>query len=70
MESMDCKADTQVMEWKTHSRHARPPRQSMEERWGAGYYDTVHTLRHSEVLQRPQNFEGVLTFDLGQNGRE
>lgn len=23
--SMDCKAHTQVMEWKTHSRHARPP---------------------------------------------
>lgn len=31
---------------------------------------TWRTLRHSEVLQRPQNFEGVLTFDLGQNGRE
>ena len=45
-------------------------RQSMEEHWGAGYYDTVRTLRHSEVLQRPQNLEGVLTFDLGQNGRE
>jgi NTE family protein len=45
-------------------------RQSMEEHWGAGYYDTLRTLRHSEVLQRPQNLEGVLTFDLGQNGRE
>jgi NTE family protein len=45
-------------------------RQSMEEHWGAGYYDTVRTLRHSEVLQRPQNLDGVLTFDLGQNGRE
>ena len=45
-------------------------RQSMEEHWGAGYYDTARTLRHSEVLRRPQNLEGVLTFDLGQNGRE
>jgi NTE family protein len=45
-------------------------RRSMEEHWSAGYYDTVRTLRHPEVLQRPQNLEGVLTFDLGQNGRE
>jgi NTE family protein len=45
-------------------------RRSMEEHWSAGYYDTVRTLRHQEVLQRPQNLEGVLTFDLGQNGRE
>jgi NTE family protein len=45
-------------------------RRSMKEHWSAGYYDTVRTLRHREVLQRPQNLEGVLTFDLGQNGRE
>jgi NTE family protein len=45
-------------------------RQSMEEHWSAGYHDTVRTLRHPEVLQRPQNLEGVFTFDLGQNGRE
>ena len=25
---------------------------------------------HPEVLQRPDNIEGVLTFDLGQHGRE
>ena len=45
-------------------------RMSMEEHWQAGYHDTVRTLRHSEVLQRPNNLEGVLTFDLGQDGRE
>ena len=42
----------------------------MEEHWRAGYHDTVRTLRHPEVLQRPNNIEGVLTFDLGQHGRE
>jgi NTE family protein len=45
-------------------------RLSMEDHWRAGYYDTVHTLRHPEVLQRPNNLEGVMTFDLSQNGRE
>lgn len=44
-------------------------RQSMEDHWRAGYHDTVRTLRHPEVLERPQNIEGVLTFDLAQNGR-
>jgi NTE family protein len=45
-------------------------RRSMEDHWLAGYHDTVRTLRHPEVLQRPHNLEGVLTFDLSQNGRE
>jgi NTE family protein len=45
-------------------------RSSMEDHWRAGYHDTVRTLRHPEVLQRPNNLEGVLTFDLSQNGRE
>jgi NTE family protein len=45
-------------------------RQSMEEHWRAGYHDTVRTLRHPEVLERPRSLEGVLTFDLAQDGRE
>jgi NTE family protein len=45
-------------------------RLSMEEHWRAGYHDTVRTLRHPEVLERPDNLEGVMTFDLSQNGRE
>jgi NTE family protein len=45
-------------------------RHSMEDHWRAGYYDTVRTLRHPEVLTRPNNLEGVMTFDLSQNGRE
>jgi NTE family protein len=42
----------------------------MEDHWGAGYYDAVHTLRHREVLERPANQEGVFTFDLAVDGRE
>src|SRR5579859_4856278 len=45
-------------------------RLSMEEHWRAGYHDTVRTLRHPEVLKRPDNLEGVMTFDLAQNARE
>jgi NTE family protein len=45
-------------------------RLSMEDHWRAGYHDTVRTLRHPEVLERPANHEGVMTFDLAQNGRE
>ncbi len=45
-------------------------RRTMEEHWLAGYNDAVRTLRHPEVLQRPDNSEGVFTFDLARDGRE
>jgi NTE family protein len=45
-------------------------RRSMDDHWRAGYHDTIRTLRHPEVLERPVNNEGVLTFDLAQDGRE
>jgi NTE family protein len=45
-------------------------RPSMEEHWRAGYHDTVRTLRHPEVLERPTSVDGVFIFDVGQDGRE
>jgi NTE family protein len=45
-------------------------RRTMEEHWTSGYSDMARTLRHPEVLQRPQNADGVFTFDLTQQGRE
>ena len=45
-------------------------RRSMEEHWKSGYNDAVRTLRHPEVLQRPQGMDGVFTFDLAVDGRE
>jgi NTE family protein len=45
-------------------------RLAMEEHWNAGYNDTIRTLRHPEVLQRPSALDGVFTFDLAVNGRE
>jgi NTE family protein len=45
-------------------------RRTMEEHWKAGYNDAVRTLRHPEVLQRPNSEDGVFTFDLARDGRE
>ena len=45
-------------------------RQSMEDHWRAGRHDTVRTLRHPRVLDRPTNPEGVVIFDLATQGRE
>jgi NTE family protein len=45
-------------------------RRTMEEHWRSGYNDAVRTLRHPEVLQRPDGMDGVFTFDLGVDGRD
>ena len=45
-------------------------RRTMEEHWQTGYSDMEGTLRHPEVLQRPQSADGVFVFDLGHQGRE
>jgi len=56
--------------YESHSKDYEFSRSSMETHWRAGYHDTVRTLRHREVLQRPTNCEGVATFDLENDGRE
>ncbi|WP_421996999.1 patatin-like phospholipase family protein [Reyranella sp.] len=45
-------------------------RRTMEEHWASGYDDMARTLRHPEVLQRPDSPDGVFTFDLREQGRE
>jgi NTE family protein len=45
-------------------------RRTMEEHWKTGYSDREQTLRHPEVLQRPQSADGVFIFDLKDQGRE
>ena len=44
-------------------------RRTMEEHWMAGYHDTVRTLRHPEVLQRPTSPDGIRTFDITRDAR-
>ena len=43
---------------------------SMQEHWGSGYNDTVRTLRHPEIFERPTNPAGLRMFDLANDGRE
>ncbi|WP_179733049.1 patatin-like phospholipase family protein [Bradyrhizobium sp. IAR9] len=38
-------------------------RRTMEEHWKSGYDDAVRSLSHPEVFERPDNPEGVRTFD-------
>jgi len=42
---------------------------SMKDHWAAGLNDTVRTLRHPEVLERPNSPDGVFTFDVAVHGR-
>ena len=41
-------------------------RLSMREHWRAGYYDTIRTLRHPEVLARCTSRDGISIFDFVQ----
>jgi NTE family protein len=56
--------------YESHSKDYEFSRLSMEEHWRAGYHDTARMLRHPEALRRPDNIEGVVTFDLEQHNRE
>jgi len=57
-------------EYEGDSKDYEFSRESMEDHWRAGYHDTVRTLRHPEVLERPKSADGVFTFDVAENGRE
>ncbi len=57
-------------EYEGDSKDYEFSRRSTEDRWRAGYHDTVRTLRHPEVLERPSSPDGVFIFDVAQHGRE
>jgi NTE family protein len=57
-------------DYEGHSKDYEFSRLSMEEHWRVGYHDARRTLRHPEVLKRPNNHAGVFTFDLTADGRE
>jgi NTE family protein len=44
-------------------------RRTMEEHWKAGYDDASRTLSSPKVLQRPDELDGVFTFDLASEER-
>ena len=43
-------------------------RLSMREHWRAGYYDTIRTLSHPEVLERAGTDQALATFDFAETG--
>ncbi|HEY6579118.1 MAG TPA: DUF3734 domain-containing protein, partial [Rhizomicrobium sp.] len=43
---------------------------SMRDHWKAGYHDTLRTLRHPEVLERPKNSDGIAIFDFAEGGAD
>ena len=45
-------------------------RQSMVDHWRAGYDDTVRTLAHPQVLERPRSPDGVSVFDIAGHDKE
>jgi len=57
-------------EYESHSKDYDFSRSRMEAHWRAGYNDTIRTLRHPKVLEPLRNNEGVVTFDLENDGQE
>lgn len=57
-------------EYEGDSKDYEFSRGSMEDHWRAGYHDTIRTLRHPEVLERPRGRDGVFMFDVAEHGRE
>lgn len=47
-----------------YSRDYEFSRSSIEEHWQAGYKDTVNSMRHKEIFQRPSCPEGYMVFDV------
>ena len=45
-------------------------RLTMQEHWAAGYKDTMSTVQHPEIFERPTNLEGVVTFDRLKEDQE
>jgi NTE family protein len=50
-------------QYEGYSKDYEFSRLSMREHWRAGYYDTVRTLRHQAIYERPTNFSGVAIYD-------
>ena len=57
-------------EYEGDSKDYEFSRRSMEDHWRSGYHDTIRTLRHPEVLERPRSRDGVFMFDVAEHGRE
>jgi NTE family protein len=57
-------------EYEHDSKDYEFSRRSMEDHWRAGYHDTIRTLRHPAVLERPRSLDGCFRFNVAEHGRE
>jgi NTE family protein len=57
-------------EYEGDSKDYEFSRVSMQDHWRAGYHDTMRTLEHPEVLERPRSADGVFMFDVDDPGDE
>jgi NTE family protein len=55
-------------EYEGHSKDYEFSRLTMNEHWQSGYRDAELTLRHPQIFKRPENRDGVSTFDLANEG--
>jgi len=53
--------------YEGYSKDIEFSRETMEAHWQSGYDDTLHTLKHPEVLQRPRDRHGVAIFDFSRD---
>jgi NTE family protein len=52
-------------QYEGDSKYYEFSRLTMEDHWKTGYHDAIRTLRHREAFDRPNDAEGVFTFDFG-----
>lgn len=55
-------------EYEGDSKDYEFSRTSMMGHWKEGYNDTIRTLRHPEVLQRPTSADGLAVYDFTSRG--
>lgn len=54
-------------DYEGYSKDFEFSRRSMEDHWQSGYNDMINTLKHPEVLERPNNLEGIAVFDFSRD---
>ncbi|MDR3443196.1 MAG: patatin-like phospholipase family protein [Legionella sp.] len=57
-------------QYEGHSKDYEFSRLSMEDHWQAGYQDASFALQHPKIFKRPNNKDGVFTFDFTQDSKQ
>ena len=57
-------------QYEGHSKDYEFSRLSMRDHWQAGYQDASFALQHPKIFERPNNIDGVSTFDFSKNSKK